>query len=271
VSLLFPATLLLHERLNNDPELVDEITGFWSGDKLSISRVRQGLNQIGCGNLYTLRTVRLKDLALERFVFVSQLILAAGYSGWVLLIDEVELIGRYSLLQRGKSYAELARWMGEVRSEPVPGVVAVAAITDDFGLAVLQEKSDRDTIGPRFRSKGSDEYTNLAGKAETGMRLIERSVIPLTPPDSSLLERTYHQLKEIHGKAYLWEPPEIPSQAVSVTRRMRSYVRRWVNEWDLKRLYPGSEIVTEDEQELRPTYEADEDLEVASVPSDEEL
>jgi hypothetical protein len=44
-----------------------------------------------------------------------------------------------------------------------------------------------------------------------------------------------------------------------------------VNEWDLKRLYPGSEIVTEDEQELRPTYEADEDLEVASVPSDEEL
>ena len=28
LSLLFPATLLLHERLNNDPELVDQITGF---------------------------------------------------------------------------------------------------------------------------------------------------------------------------------------------------------------------------------------------------
>src|ERR1700723_4490106 len=61
---------------------------------------------------------------------------------------------------------------------------------------------------------------------------------------------------------------EIPPMAKSVTRRMRSYVRRWVNEWDLRRLYPGSELVAEDEQEMKPTYEADEDLE---VPSEQEV
>jgi hypothetical protein len=270
LSLLFPATLLLHERLNNDPELVDQITGFWSGDRLSINRIRQGLNQVNCGGVYTLKPVKVKDLALQRFIFASHLILAAGYSGWVLLIDEVELIGRYSLLQRGKSYAELARWLGKVQGESLPGIVAVAAITDDFGLAVLQEKSDRDIVGPRFRSKGTDEYTILAGRAETGIRLIERSVVSLQPPDASVLQKTYERLKEIHGKAYSWDPPEIPPLETSVTRRMRSYVRRWVNEWDLGRLYPGADIVTEDEQEIKPTYDPDEDLEVPSELSQED-
>jgi len=270
LSLLFPATLLLHERLNNDPELVDQITGFWSGERLPISRIRQGLRQVNCAGVYSLKPVKLKDLALQRFIFASRLMFAAGYSGWVLLIDEVELIGRYSLLQRGRSYAELARWLGKIQGEAVPGVVAVAAITDDFGLAVLQEKSDRDTIGPRFRSKGSDEYTILAGRAETGMRLIERSVVALQPPDAAALQHAYERLKEIHGKAYSWAPPEIPPPQMSVTRRMRSYVRRWVNEWDLRRLYPGMDIQAEDEQEIRPTYEADEDLEVSSQPVDEE-
>jgi hypothetical protein len=270
LSLLFPATLLLHERLNNDPELVNQITDFWSGDPLSISRIRQGLKQVNCGSLYTLKAVKIKELALQRFIFLSRLIDAAGHSGWVLLIDEVELIGRYSFLQRAKSYAELARWLGEVRGESLPGVLAVAAITDDFGLAVLQEKSDRDTIGPRFRNKGTDEYTNLAGRAETGMRLIERSAIPLRPPDPAALKDLYTLLKETHGKAYEWSPPEIPSPTVSIARRMRSYVRRWVNEWDLRRLYPYSEIATEEEQEMKPTYAPDEDLEISSQPREEE-
>jgi hypothetical protein len=42
---------------------------------------------------------------------------------------------------------------------------------------------------------------------------------------------------------------------------MRSYVRRWVNEWDLRRLYPGAALETEEEQEMGPTYEQDESLE----------
>ena len=98
------------------------------------------------------------------------------------------------------------------------------------------------------------------------MRLIERSAIPLRPPDAAALQRTYGSLRETHGRAYSWEPPEIPTATISVTRRMRSYVRRWVNEWDLRRLYPGKELVTEDEQEMKPTYDPDEDLEVPSEP-----
>lgn len=268
LSQMFMATLLLHERLYNDPELLDHITNFWSGEPLSISRIRQGLKQIDCSGAYSLKPIKVKDLALQRFLFVSRLILAAGYSGWVLLIDEIELVGRYSLLQRGRSYAELARWMGRVEGETYPGLTAVATITDDFGLAVLQEKSDRDRIGARFRGKETVEYTTLAGRAETGMRIIERETLTLKAPDELSLADIYQRIKEIHGKAYSWDPPEISTVEASMRRQMRSYVRRWVNEWDLRRLYPGAELSAEEEQGMGPTYEQDESLEGPSESDD---
>ena len=229
---------------------------------MALSRIRQGLKQIGSAGVYALKPVKVQELALERFAFLSRLILAAGYAGWVLLIDEVELVGRYTLLQRGRSYAELARWMGGVEGAVIPGMISVAAITDDFALKVLHEKGDRDKVGAKLRAKGTDEYLHLAGRADTGMRLIEREALLLEPPDEATLRQVYERLKEIHSKAYDWDPPGIPWPAAAITRRMRSYVRRWVNEWDLRRLYPGASLSAEEEQEIRPTYTQDDLLEL---------
>ena len=274
LSPLFAATVLLREKLHNDPELVEQITRFWLGERLAIGRIKQGLKQINSAGLYSLKSVKSKELALQRYRFLARLIMAAGYGGWVVLIDEVELVGRYSLMQRGRSYAELARWMGQVKGEAYPGLMAVAAITDDYGLAVLQEKSDRDLVGTKFRSKENEEMLAIAGRAEAGMRLIEREAVSLQPPDDSTLAQTYQRLKEIHAKAYGWDPPEIPDSPTTVTamsRRMRSYVRRWVNEWDLKRLYPGAETAEEEEPQIHLTYEQDTDLEEVSATSSPEL
>ncbi len=264
---IFAATVLLHEKLNNDPELVEEIVRFWLGGRIAISKIRQGLKQINQGGRYALKQITVKDLAPQRYRFLARLIQAAGYEGWVLLLDEVELVGRYSMLQRGRSYAELARWMGHVEDEVYPGLFAVAAITDDYGLAVLQGKSDLDLVGDRFRKKEKDEWTSIAGRAETGMRLIERKAMMLKRPDDATLARTYQKIKEIHAKAYGWNPPDIPEDQTIVTgtsRAMRSYVRRWVNEWDLKRLYPGAEVAPAEEEQIALSYEMDASLEEPS-------
>lgn len=266
VSTLFPATLLLHERLRNDLEMIEEITGFWSGEKMPIKRVRDGLRQIGQTAAYVLKAVSVRELALQRFSFAARLILGAGYKGWVLLIDEVELIGRYSLLQRGKSYAELVRWMGKIEDRQHPGLTAVAAITDDFALAVLREKGDRDSVGPKLHAKGTDEFMALAARAEAGMRIIEREAVILSPPNQLTLEHTYKQLKEIYRDAYGWSPPDFIPPEWSTRKAMRSYVRRWINEWDLKRLFPGQDVRIE-EREVRPGYEEDRGLEQDSDPS----
>ena len=263
VSELFPATLFLHERLNNDPDLVESVTDFWAGDTLPIASVRSGLRQVNAASAFTVKAVPAKQLQHERFLFMTRLILGAGYTGWVLLIDEVELIGRYSLLQRGRSYAELARWLGQIETTSYPGLTAVAAITDDFDINVLQEKGDRDYVGPKLRSKETDEMSLLAGRAEAGMRCIAREALELVPPTEAVLRETYERVRRVHGDAYGWDPPEVEGAEVALRRAMRSYVRRWINEWDLKRLYPGAEVHTE-EDELRIDYGEDQELEVAS-------
>lgn len=97
------AAIRIHERLKSDPELVAEVVAFWGGGRIAVSRVREGLRQIGATASFSLRPVPMRELALQRFRFVSRLMLGAGFAGWALLFDEVELIGRYSLLQRGRS------------------------------------------------------------------------------------------------------------------------------------------------------------------------
>jgi hypothetical protein len=261
LSDLFRATILLYGRLSNDPELVDAITNFWAGERIALSRVRQGLKQIGAADVYTLQPVKAKDLAQQRFIFASRLIVAAGYNGWVLLVDELELVGRYSLVQRGRSYAELARWMGRVEGHTCPGLLTVAAITDDFSLAVLHEKGDRDSLAARLRAKESDEFIAMASRAETGMRIVEREALLLEPPADSVLRETYEKLKAMHAQAYDWTPPDLPAIGASRTRRLRSYVRRWVNQWDLLRLYPGTSLSVDTEEEIGPGYVEDTALE----------
>jgi len=86
--------------------------------------------------------------------------------------------------------------MGRVEGENYPGLTAVAAITDDFGLAVLQEKSDRDRIGTRLRAKETDEYVSLAGRAETGMRIIERETLTLKARTSQICPKPICDLRK---------------------------------------------------------------------------
>ena len=66
--------------------------------------------------------------------------------------------------------------------------------------------------------------------------------------------------KNLRKLGYGWEPPDLPLGVYSIRRAMRSYVRRWINEWDLMRLYPGVEVATE-EQELHASYAEDGALE----------
>ncbi len=267
---IFPATLLLHERLNNDPELVEQIRAFWAGDPLPLAVVRRALRQVGEGSTFALRQVPGRVLSAQRIRFVAGLMRAAGHTGWIILLDEVELVGRYSLLQRGRSYAQLARWLGRVEGAAIPGLAVVAAITDDFVLNVLDEKHDRDHVGARFRDRGTDEDLLIAAQAETAMRIITDDALRLDPPTDQTLRLTYERIRGVHAAAYAWEPPPIDVGEVSLSRRMRSHVRRWIHEWDLARLYPGAAIDTQ-EDEFMLSYGEDASMELDEAPADDSL
>lgn len=238
----FAATLFLFESTRHgDLELAFRIVDFWGGDPIGVAELKRMLKESGEPTTWTLPQVSVRELALQRFRFAARLMVAAGYAGWVLLFDEVELIGRYSLLQRARSYGEIARWVAGFDSEPLPSLAAVLAITDDFAPAVLYDpvKNDFEKVPNRLRARQNPADELAAVRAEQGMRLIERELLPLARQDRRALEDTYRKLRRIHAEAYGWEPPELRRGEGAALRSMREHVRAWINEWDLLRLDPA--------------------------------
>lgn len=236
----FAASLFLFERLRTgDEEFAELLVRFWAGDPIRVSDLRRRLKEAGEAASYPLPPVPERELARQRFRFAARLMRAAGHAGWIILFDEVELIGRYSLLQRARSYSELARWMRVGQDDPGVPLAAIAAITDDFEAAVLSAKGDFDVVPAKLRARQTPEFDALATLAETGMRIIDRDMVLLRQPEAAELDRTYRQLKELHGEAFGWDPPDIPGLERLAATRMRQYVRAWINEWDLVRLDPS--------------------------------
>lgn len=255
----FAATLTLFRRAQSgDGEYADTIVRFWSGDPLPVPELRRRLREAGEGRP-VLSAVSARELAVQRFRFAARLFGTAGYAGWVILFDEVELIGRYSLLQRGRSYAELGRWLGDPGDHDAP-LVTVAAMTDDFEAAVLSTKNDRQQVPAKLRAKETPEADELAGMAEAGMRAIERDMVLLTRPDRAELDRAYRKVKGLHAEAFGWHPPDVPGLEQLGATRMRQYIRAWINEWDLVRLDPDFTPRTES-VEIRSDYREDLELE----------
>lgn len=257
LSPMFPASLMVHER-SNDLELNNEIESFWAGDRIRVARVKGGLRQIGQLQSYAFSAPKAAELPPQRMRFAVKLIKAAGYKGWVVLLDEIELVGQYSLLQRGRSYAEIARWLGQ--SDGYRGLVTVGAVTHDFALKVISAdgKMDRDYVEPKLTGKHGD----LIPSAKTGMDLLERECLPLNPLTDDDIRGTLETLRGIYSDAYGWDAPSLPERArgAGYQNRMRYNVRAAINEWDLRRLYPGAQIETESD-EFRPGYEENPDLE----------
>ena len=256
----FAATLFLHERMGTDQELGYRMARFWTGDPMGVGELKRYLKECGIAGRYEFGKISLMELASQRFQFASRLMQAAGYAGWIILIDEVEVIGRYSLNQRTKSYVELARLVGGQDTISYPGIGIVVALTDDFQKEVLQGKGDMEKIPQRLRGECSESCEAMALQAELGMNLVESRRIPLEGPNEQLVQQTYQTVRSLHAQAHKWRDWDhsaiVPQLEVQPGIRMREYVKSWITELDLKRLVPD-ETVELEVANLNPHYEED--------------
>jgi hypothetical protein len=267
VNSRFAATLWLYQYGGASDELMDSLVGFWGGRPLPIGELKRDLREVGQMGAFALEKVSTRELARQHFRFMARLLHGAGYDGWLILLDELELIGRYSVLQRGRAYAELARLLGIAGESSTPGLMTVAGITPDFSSAVIRLKDDINQIGFRFRGRGDAESLSIAGLAERAMEEIEQQLIRLPEPDTGRLERTLANLRDVYATAY----GQFPKEIIELTRRpgwqMREYIRGSITSWDLGRLDP---TYTPEVEVNRMVTEYTED-EYLSAPSEGDI
>jgi P-loop Domain of unknown function (DUF2791) len=262
---MFSALLFLLQRDTLPPGFGRQMERFLAGGKIRASDMRQALASVGGARKFDLRLPTAAALIEQRIHFLTALLHAAGYAGWCLLFDEVELIGRYTPLRRALAYAWLATWLGLEGARVWPGIVSVYAITDDFVTAVIDERHDEERLPERLRLKERHREARLAATAIKHIAQTVRSR-RLRAPGHDELARAHPRLSEIYRAAYGWEPPVSDVPERTATRTMRQYIKGWITEWDMRRLTGDvTRIVAE---EIAANYAEDDDV---SSPSESEL
>lgn len=132
---------------------------------------------------------------MDYLCFMSHLFGQMGYHGWVILIDETELMGRLGKKARLKAYDTMSYFL-----HPTTGLESV------FTMFALSASYIEDVID------GKHEYENLKEVYPEGQESI-KSVLDLLVKAPQLLPLTKEEIGEIllkiqefHGKAYGWNP-----------------------------------------------------------------
>lgn len=259
---VFAASVWLYQRIAADGELLASISEFWCGGSPPLhSTLKRAMREAGRGSLFDLRPAGKSLLAMQRPKFGAALVKAAGASGWVILLDEAELIGRYSAIQRAKAYTQLGRWLDGKRGYG-ENIVAVAAFTDDFAPFVIQQRDERGMLSEKLRQRGRDDEIGDLPFIRSVLNRIEHESKMLVPLSDAALRELIFKLREIYLVAYQWAP-KVSEVVVPDGRPLRSYLRRYVNTWDLQRLL-GLDSVELEETISVTDYSLDQDLEQSS-------
>ncbi|MFT0788092.1 DUF2791 family P-loop domain-containing protein [Synechococcus sp. H55.10] len=260
----WPSTLALHQRLEGDDEKLDAIVRFWAGEPtLRLSEVRQRLRDHGLAGAHSVgKLPPAESLHWQRLAFSAQLCRAIGLRGLVVLVDEIELIAQYSILQRVKSYRVLGHLFGketlpeELKAAPL---ILVGAVTRDFEQSILQEKGDWEKAPEMARQKHVSEEA-----VKAGMEAIRRA-IPLRSCSEAqeAIQAMLRKVADLYQKAYPdWVRPSLPEiPPLYSTTTVRSIIRRWITEWDVRRYYNPTDKVQIEEDEATghtPTEEIQE-------------
>lgn len=131
----------------------------------------------------------------DYFSFMSHLFTQLGYHGWVILIDETELMGRLSKKARLNAYRNMATFL-------LPDMCP----ENTFTLFALSASYAEDVI------EGKHEYDNLEAicpespePVKTVLDLLARApqLLPLTRDE---INEVLYKIQDFHGKAYGWTP-----------------------------------------------------------------
>ncbi len=133
--------------------------------------------------------------AMDYFKFMSHLFVKLGFNGWVILMDEAELIGRLGKKTRLKAYFNMAKFLMPDRQ--MESVFSMFALSSSYVEDVIDGKHEYENLAEVY---GEDDEP-----AKSVLDLLTKAsqLLPLTKEE---MQSVMENLREFHGKAYNWQP-----------------------------------------------------------------
>ena len=152
--------------------------------------------------------------SMDYFRFMSRLFVRLGYNGWVILVDEAELMGRLGKKARLKAYANMANFLlPESRMESVFSMFALSASYIEDVIEGKHEFENLETIYPD-EQEPARSVLNMMVKAP--------QLLPLTKEE---IYQVLERVQEFHGRAYDWKP-QVSVDAIVNAAQVGGYLLR---------------------------------------------
>lgn len=148
-------------------------------------------NQAVKYNVSFSKTKHCKDY----FSFMSHLFVSLGYNGWVILLDETELMGRLGKKARLNAYKNMADFL--MPSEKLESVFSMFALSASYVEDVIEGKHEFENLAEIYPDSQED------AKAVLNMMLKAPQLLPLTKEE---IAQVLQRVQQFHGQAYGWNP-----------------------------------------------------------------
>ena len=268
LSSIYHGIAALLPKISYGTETFEVIMDYLRGGTVA-ARLKQSLD------MRNLQFPDAKSRPAQTSAFLTRLFISLGYSGWVVLFDELELIRLLpGAPTRGRSYAELAHWMGYNDLRPTQGLTVVGCMTSGYVSERIEYSGPTGpnelTVIPERMSAGSTT-SSLAASAKLGMKLLQQwdnqgdeKSLQLVKPSNEAVREIQAELIKIYEAAYQTSVSAIPIKDLSKSQDpMRVHIRRWIVSWDLERQGKKAELTDNRvEQNFDVMNDDDDDIDV---------
>ena len=131
----------------------------------------------------------------DYFSFMSHLFIQMGYKGWVILVDETELMGRLGKKARLNAYRNMAHFL--LPDQKLEAVFSIFALSASYVEDVVEAKHEYENLEAIYQEEQEPMRTvlNLLVKAP--------QLLPLTKEE---IHEILCKIQDFHGRAYEWTP-----------------------------------------------------------------
>ena len=187
------------------------------GDFVSTTVIRKSYKSITGQTAKFQKSFSKTRHAMDYFHFTSHLFRALGYDGWVILLDEAELIGRLGKKTRMKTYRTMQEFL-----HPAPGlekVFTIFSFSSSYVEDVIDKRNEFSNVEETFNDQPEERK---AAEASLHAIIHAPELHPLTRDE---IRQILLSIQEFHAKAYDWHP-EVSEETLYRATQTGGYLLR---------------------------------------------